>query len=52
MDETYSDARKHSTSWETYKILNKIKETVQQKRKIAKDLYVSKFMQFHLKLID
>lgn len=27
-------------SWETYKILNKIKENVQHKRRIAKDVFV------------
>lgn len=26
--------------WETYKILNKIKENVQQKKKIAKEVFV------------
>lgn len=29
---------KRATSWETYKLLNKIKETVQQKRKMANDM--------------
>lgn len=28
------------TSWDTYKILNRIKETVQQKRKIANEVLV------------
>lgn len=29
-------------SWETYKILNKIKVNVHQKRRIARDVYVTK----------
>lgn len=29
-------------SWETYKILNKIKVNVHQKRRIARDVYVDK----------
>lgn len=29
--------------WETYKILNKIKENVQQKKKVAKDVFVNQF---------
>lgn len=28
-------------SWETYKILNKIKVNVHQKRRIARDMYVT-----------
>lgn len=34
------DEVKRATSWETYKLLNKIKETVQQKRKMANDVCV------------
>lgn len=26
--------------WETYKILNKIRENIQQKKKVAKDTFV------------
>lgn len=32
------------TSWDTYKILNRIKETVQQKRKIANEVLVPHFI--------
>lgn len=34
------DEAKRATSWETYKLLNKIKGTVQQKRKVANDMCV------------
>lgn len=40
MDETNEGNGNCIKSWETYKILNKIKENVQQKRRIAKDVLV------------
>lgn len=40
MSESNSEDEKRSTSWETYKILTKIKDNVHQKRKVAKDVYV------------
>lgn len=41
MEESNSEDERRSSSWETYKILTKIKENVQQKRKVAKDVFVS-----------
>lgn len=38
-------------SWETYKILNKIKENVHQKRKVAKDVLVF-LVYFELKVFS
>lgn len=41
MEEDYGELDLHHIkSWETYKILNKIKGSVQQKRKAARDVYV------------
>lgn len=40
MEESSSEDEKRITSWETYKILSKIKENVQLKRKVAKDVLV------------
>lgn len=40
MEESNSEDKRRSSSWETYKILTKIKENVQQKRKVAKDVFV------------
>lgn len=41
MEKSNEEEVKRGTSWETYKLLNKIKETVQQKRKVASDMCVS-----------
>lgn len=40
-EKSSGDEVKRATSWETYKLLNKIKETVHQKRKMANDMCVS-----------
>lgn len=40
-DEKEKSSRTRIKSWETYKILNKIKENIQQKKKIARDVFVS-----------
>lgn len=41
------------TSWDTYKILNRIKENVQQKRRIAKEVFVPIYIEiFFLKIIS
>lgn len=40
-DEKEKSSRTRIKSWETYKILNKIKGNIQQKKKIARDVFVS-----------
>lgn len=39
-DQSGKSSKFRIKSWETYKILNKIKENAQQKKKIAKDVFV------------
>lgn len=48
-DEKEKSSRTRIKSWETYKILNKIKENIQQKKKIARDVFVSILFSFSVR---
>lgn len=39
-ENTIAEEKIRITSWDTYKILNRIKENVQQKRRIAREMYL------------